>query len=153
MLLSVKGSVQGLGCTVERMEHADEPHANKQVVSKREASKKRNIGSFGVLLLELLSGKAVACREFDNDESLLAQWAKPHLEGGHPLQLASILDPQLRRQLPCPGLTAVAALARQCCRMDTSKRPSSSQLVDVLAAAMALLPICNPQSRPATSTP
>lgn len=122
------------------------------MLRKREASNKSNIRSYGVLLLELLTGKAIAGQEFHNDENLFARWAKPYLTGDQELQLASILDPLLRRQLPCPGLRKVAALTLQCLQKDATKRPSISEVVDILDTAMVLQPACKSLHRRKTSS-
>jgi serine/threonine protein kinase len=108
------------------------------VLRKSEASCKSNIRSYGVFLLELLTGKSIVGEEFLNDEKLFTRWAKPYL--GDQEQLASIIDPHLRRQFPCPGLKKVAALTLQCLRKDPNKRPSISEVVDILDTAMVLQP-------------
>ncbi|KAG0565549.1 hypothetical protein KC19_8G198700 [Ceratodon purpureus] len=112
--------------------------AASMVLRKSEASSKSNIRSYGVFLLELLTGKSITSEEFLNDEKLFTQWAKPYLRDQE--QLATVLDPQLRRQFPCPGLKKVAALTLQCLRKDPNKRPSIVEVVDILDTAMDLQP-------------
>lgn len=114
------------------------------MLRKREASNQSNIHSYGVLLLELLTGKSIASQEFGDDESVFVKWAKPYLNpkagGDEEVAIASILDPQLRRQMPCAGLKTVAAVTRQCLRKEASKRPCISEVVDILDSAMDMLP-------------
>lgn len=112
---------------------------------KSEASCKSNIHSYGVFLLELLTGKSVAEEEFLNDGKLFTRWATPYLRDQK--QLGSIIDPHLKQQFPCPGLTKVAALALQCLRKDPKKRPSISEVVDILDNAVVLQPSCRTLNR------
>ena len=107
-----------------------------QVLRKSEASCKSNICSYGVFLLELLTGKSIVGEEFLNDEKLFTRWAKPYLRDQE--QLVSIIDLDLRRQFPCPGLKKVVAFTLQCLRKDPKKRPSISEVVDILDTAMVL---------------
>ncbi|XP_024358884.1 receptor-like cytoplasmic kinase 176 [Physcomitrium patens] len=136
---SVKLAGQGLDVIAWREDKLNK--AASKVLRKSEASAKRNIRSFGVFLLELLTGKSIAGERFLNDEKLYTQWAKPYLRADLE-QLSTIIDAHIRRQYPCPGLKRVAALTLQCLSKDPIKRPSISDVVEVLDNTMILQPAC-----------
>ncbi|KAI5079380.1 hypothetical protein GOP47_0004859 [Adiantum capillus-veneris] len=102
-----------------------------ETVSRGELTLKSNVWSFGVILLELLSGKQHLDGGATKNESLnLVKWAKPFLvdEG----KLFLLMDPKLRGNFPSRGAKMVAHLALVCLRKDPTKRPSMREALDIV---------------------
>lgn len=85
--------------------------------------------SFGVVLLELLSGRRALDKTKVGVEQNLVDWAKPYL--GDKRKLFRIMDTKLEGQYPQRGAFTAATLAMQCLNPDPKQRP---RIADVLAA-------------------
>ena len=93
-------------------------------------SPKSDIYSFGVVLLELLSGKRAMGDEAPGGaEETLVDWAKPFLCDSR--RVLRIMDTRLGGQYPKKQAQAAAALAVQCLHIDPKNRPA---MIDVLSA-------------------
>lgn len=85
--------------------------------------------SFGVVLLELLSGKqATKVDRIGFAEETLVEWATPFLKDSR--RVLRIMDTRLGGQYPKKSAQAAAALALQCLNLDPKYRPS---MIHVLA--------------------
>lgn len=109
-----------------------------EVVSRVELTHKSNVWSFGVILLELLSGKQnMDERTASKDDSHnLVKWAKPFLldEG----KLFLLMDPRLHGKFPLRGVKIVADLVVLCLRWDPIKRPTMREALDRLKSVHEL---------------
>lgn len=85
--------------------------------------------SFGVVLLELLSGRRAVDKTKVGIEQNLVDWAKPYL--GDKRKLFRIMDTKLEGQYPQKGAFTAATLAMQCLNNEAKTRP---KMADVLAA-------------------
>uniref|UniRef100_A0A1J3G8Z3 Putative LRR receptor-like serine/threonine-protein kinase n=1 Tax=Noccaea caerulescens TaxID=107243 RepID=A0A1J3G8Z3_NOCCA len=81
-----------------------------------------NLYSFGILLLEIVSGRPSYCQE----RGCLVQWAKEYLVA--PDVMASLVDPELEHYSQ-KELEAVCEVARQCLNLDKNTTSSSSAQV------------------------
>lgn len=97
-----------------------------------QAHAKSNVWSFGVLLLELLTGKYSRAAMFFCDDKLFVHWAKPFM--GDESRLSGILDPRIKGKCPIQGAMKVAALALECLKKKEVQRPSMSVVVKSLTA-------------------
>ncbi|KAK2997525.1 hypothetical protein RJ639_025788 [Escallonia herrerae] len=90
---------------------------------------KSDVYSYGVVLLELLSGKRVTGDERAGgvDETLV-DWAKPFLADNR--KVLRIMDTRLGGQYSKKDAQALASLALQCLHTDPKNRPA---MIDVLA--------------------
>ncbi|KAL9677300.1 hypothetical protein QQ045_005528 [Rhodiola kirilowii] len=105
-------------------------YAAPEYVATGHLTPKSDVFSFGVVLLELLSGR----RALDEDKlgsagDSLVDWAKPFLNDNR--RVLRIMDVRLGGQYSKKGAQAMAALAVQCLHIDPKNRPPMS---DVLAA-------------------
>ncbi|XP_057480523.1 probable serine/threonine-protein kinase PBL3 [Actinidia eriantha] len=105
-------------------------YAAPEYVATGHLSPKSDIYSFGVVLLELLSGKRAMGDEAPGGaEETLVDWAKPFL--GDCRRVLRIMDTRLGGQYPKKQAQAAAALAVQCLHIDPKNRPA---MIDVLSA-------------------
>jgi serine/threonine protein kinase len=94
---------------------------------------KGDIYSFGVILLELLTGRRPTDKEFFEDTNLVG-WTRQLVAQGRPLDA---LDPDLRaRCSSCPGdeleMLQFLRIACDCVQDQASRRPSMLSVVSML---------------------
>ncbi|CAA0807736.1 Protein kinase protein with adenine nucleotide alpha hydrolases-like domain [Striga hermonthica] len=92
-------------------------------------SDKIDVYAFGVILLELLSGKKPIGLETDKGQESLVMWAKPKLENR---DFKSILDPNLDGNIDEAQMQRMAQAAAFCLAQSSRLRPKMSQILTVL---------------------
>lgn len=85
--------------------------------------------SFGVVLLELLSGRHAIDNTKSGVERNLVEWARPYL--GDRRKLFRIMDTRLEGQYPQKAAYTVAIIALQCIS-DAKTRPQMSEVLSAL---------------------
>uniref|UniRef100_A0A1D1YGG7 Receptor-like serine/threonine-protein kinase ALE2 n=1 Tax=Anthurium amnicola TaxID=1678845 RepID=A0A1D1YGG7_9ARAE len=91
---------------------------------------KSDVYSYGVVLLELLTGrKPVDMSQPPGQENLVA-WAHPLLTSKEDLE--SIIDPALSSNFPFDSVAKVAAIASMCVQPEVSHRPFMGEVVQAL---------------------
>ncbi|KAL6269165.1 hypothetical protein ACE6H2_026076 [Prunus campanulata] len=80
--------------------------------------------SFGVTLVEILTGKTPFSSAKDDGENLVASFISLTREN----QLVQILDPQVVRDAEMEHVGAIAELATRCWRLNGKKRPSMKEV-------------------------
>ncbi|PSS20804.1 Receptor-like serine/threonine-protein kinase [Actinidia chinensis var. chinensis] len=91
---------------------------------------KSDVYSYGVVLLELLTGrKPVDMSQPPGQENLVA-WARPLLTSKEGLE--SIIDPSLGPDFPFDSIAKVAAIASMCVQPEVSHRPFMGEVVQAL---------------------
>lgn len=92
---------------------------------------KSDIYSFGVLLLEIITGrKAIDFTKSTRDQNLVA-WSRPLFMD--PKKFYQMVDPALQGRYPVRGLYRALAIAAMCVREEPSMRPVVADVVTALA--------------------
>lgn len=95
-----------------------------------------DVFSFGVVLLELMTGKRILDKSRPGREQDLVEWAKPSLKDTH--KLDRVMDPRLEGQYSTEGARKAAALAHQCLSHNPKARPTMSNVVKTLELLLDL---------------
>lgn len=94
------------------------------------ASLKSDVFSFGVVILELITGRQPIQKSAKGDESLVI-WATARLHDSK-LVVTEIPDPFLKGSFPEEEMQIMAHLARECLQWDPDSRPSMTEIVQIL---------------------
>ncbi len=95
--------------------------------------------SFGVLLLEMISGKNAMSLNADCSLYTLVEWALPLIKQGNAL---AICDPRIKLPLCATALKQMAAIAVRCLRPSAgSRQPTMTEVVEVLTKVSKLIPL------------
>lgn len=95
-----------------------------------------DVYSYGVVLLELLTGRQAIDKKRGSREQNLVEWAKPFLRDSHKLE--RIIDPRLEGEYSTQGAKKVATLAYQCLSHQPKSRPTMSNVVKTLEPILDL---------------
>ncbi|XP_024020143.1 probable serine/threonine-protein kinase PIX13 isoform X2 [Morus notabilis] len=91
---------------------------------------KSDVYGFGVVLLEMLTGRH-AIDEFRPVEEIeLVKWARPYLNDKK--KLKKIMDQRLENLYPRRGAWEAAKLVRKCLQYDRNNRPSMKEVLETL---------------------
>ncbi|XP_077223807.1 putative LRR receptor-like serine/threonine-protein kinase At1g63430 isoform X2 [Tasmannia lanceolata] len=94
-------------------------------LERRNVDVQGNKFAFGVLLLEIISGRPPYCK----DRGCLVNWAKEYLE--LPEMLSYLVDPELK-YFKYDDLRVICEVVNNCFQLDLSKRPSMESLGSML---------------------
>ncbi|KAL0307794.1 UNVERIFIED_CONTAM: Serine/threonine-protein kinase-like protein CCR2 [Sesamum calycinum] len=90
---------------------------------KRGASKECDVFGFGVVLLELLSGRR-------SEQGLMVEWALPLIKG---MRFSELLDPRLAIPSQVEPLVRLGRVALACVANSRKNRPSIAQVAAILS--------------------
>ncbi|XP_019413749.1 PREDICTED: receptor-like serine/threonine-protein kinase NCRK isoform X2 [Lupinus angustifolius] len=96
------------------------------------ASLESDVFSFGVVLLELISGRNPIHKSTGKVESLVV-WAVPRLQDRRRV-ITELIDPKLNGNFPEEEVQIMAYLARECLLLDPDTRPTMSEVVQILSS-------------------
>lgn len=91
---------------------------------------KSDVYSYGVVLLELLSGRKPVDLSQPPGQENLVTWARPLLSSKEGLE--KIIDPSLKPNVPFDSVAKVAAIASMCVQPEVSHRPFMGEVVQAL---------------------
>lgn len=83
--------------------------------------------SFGVVLLEILSGRRVVDKNRPQGQHNLVEWAKPYLANKR--KLLRVLDNRLKGQYELDEAFKVATLSLRCLSIEAKLRPDMDEVV------------------------
>ena len=92
--------------------------------------------SFGVVLLELLSGRRSVDKRRRGREQHLVDWARPYLR--HPERLHRVMDPSLDGHYSAKAAHKAAMVAYHCLHSVPKSRPTMRDVVDALEPLLAV---------------
>ncbi|KAJ7967158.1 Kinase family protein [Quillaja saponaria] len=92
-------------------------------------SDKIDVYAFGVVLLELISGRQPICSETPKEQESLVMWAKPIIESG---DVKGILDPKLEGKFDQVQMQRMVTAASLCITRAARLRPKISQILEIL---------------------
>ncbi|KAK8584906.1 hypothetical protein V6N13_138849 [Hibiscus sabdariffa] len=107
-----------------------EGYAAPEYLSTGHLTTLSDVFSFGVVLLELLTGRRSVDKSRPAREKSLVEWARPLLKDPH--KLHGIMDPRLEGQYSTEGARRAAALAYQCLSNHPKSRPTMRYVVKAL---------------------
>ncbi|KAL6506161.1 putative serine/threonine-protein kinase pbl3 [Orobanche gracilis] len=111
-------------------------YAAPEYVATGHLTPKSDVYGFGVVLLELLSGKRATGDEGTGGaEETLVDWAKPFLSDNR--KMLRIMDSRLGGQYSKKAAQASAALALRCLHIDSRNRPPMTEILSVLEQIQA----------------
>jgi len=90
-------------------------------------TKKSDIYSFGVVLLELMSAKRALDNNRPSGEHSLVEWAKPLLTNKH--KISQVMDARIEGQYSKREAKRIAHLAIQCLSTEQKLRPNIYEVV------------------------
>ncbi|KAL5559558.1 hypothetical protein UlMin_035769 [Ulmus minor] len=97
---------------------------------------KSDVYGYGVVLLELLTGKRSIDRTRQGRQQSLVEWTRPLLKD--PRNLNRVMDPKLEGQFSTRAAQKAALLAYKCLSYGPKNRPSMSDVVMVLETLQGL---------------
>ncbi|MED6130409.1 hypothetical protein PIB30_116875 [Stylosanthes scabra] len=96
------------------------------------SSRKKDVFAFGVLLLEMLTGRKAFDGARPTDEQYLVKWASPRLHDNSSLE--QMVDPCMKRTFSSKALSRYAAIVSLCIQPSRHFRPQMSEVVDSLVS-------------------
>ncbi|KAJ4979142.1 hypothetical protein NE237_009922 [Protea cynaroides] len=102
-------------------------------------NRKSDIYAFGVLLLELLTGRKPFDNSRSSEEQCLVKWASLHLHDNMPLE--EMVDPTIKRVFSSKALARLVDIISLCIQPDPEFRPPMSEIVDSLVSSGQLMSI------------
>lgn len=90
-----------------------------------------DVYSFGIVLIQLISGRKAVESNTENHQQSLQQWAEPIIER---LALHELIDPRLGESYDTCELYHMARAAYLCLKSDPEMRPSMGEVVRLLEA-------------------
>ncbi|KAJ0244288.1 hypothetical protein HA466_0189480 [Hirschfeldia incana] len=91
---------------------------------------KSNVWSYGIVLLEMLTGRRNMDGSYPKEERNLVKWSRAFLADD--CRLSLIMDPQLKGRFAAKAARSIADIAQRCLQVEPSERPTMRNIVDQL---------------------
>ncbi|XP_022739798.1 probable serine/threonine-protein kinase PIX7 [Durio zibethinus] len=105
-------------------------YAAPEYVMTGHLTSKSDVFSFGVVLLEMLTGRRSMDKNRPTGEHNLVEWARPYL--GERRRFYRLMDPRLEGHFSIKGAQKAIQLAALCLSRDPKARPLMSEVVEAL---------------------
>ncbi|KAJ7297724.1 hypothetical protein O6H91_Y040100 [Diphasiastrum complanatum] len=105
-----------------------------------------DVWSFGVVLLELLTGRKAVDKNRPKNERRLLEWVKPYVADHKKFHL--MMDPRLERQYSLKAAQKIVYLASRCLMRQPKSRPKMSDIVQGLIEVVAMSNLPSPVHTP-----
>ncbi|CAJ1950097.1 unnamed protein product [Sphenostylis stenocarpa] len=100
---------------------------SKNIVEAGHITSESNVYTFGIVLLEMLTGRRALDQGMAIEEQNLIEWLRPHLK--NKASFHYLMDPRLEGQYPTKCAHRTMRLATHCLRQDPKARPVMSEVV------------------------
>ncbi|XP_062224726.1 probable serine/threonine-protein kinase PBL1 isoform X2 [Phragmites australis] len=137
--------LSGYGCVgfnTEEISNASVSAANLSVetLEKGLLTPKSNVWSFGVVLLELITGRKNLDANSSKEERNIVKWSRPFLTDDSRLSL--IMDSRIKGRFPTKAARIVADIILKCLHKDPSERPTMRDVAEYLARVQEIKVPC-----------
>ncbi|KAH7287589.1 hypothetical protein KP509_32G063700 [Ceratopteris richardii] len=122
-------------------------YAAPEYVMTGHLTARSDVYGYGVVLLELLTGKRSMDRSRPSGQQNLVEWARPFL--GDKKKLTSLVDTELHGCYSVRGAQKVCSLAARCLARDPRTRPPMQQVLDALVLLQSPMDMESVSSSPA----
>ncbi|XP_020582130.1 serine/threonine-protein kinase RIPK-like [Phalaenopsis equestris] len=113
-----------------------EGYAAPEYIMTGHLTTKSDVYSYGVVLLELLTGRRSVDKTRPSREQNLVEWARPCLNDTR--RLLRIMDASLEQQYSHKAVQKAALVAYQCLSQTPKSRPQMLEIVEILEPLLAL---------------
>ncbi|XP_057769859.1 receptor-like protein kinase FERONIA [Salvia miltiorrhiza] len=110
-------------------------YLDPKYLSTNQLTRKSDVYAFGVVLFELLSGRAAVDVKLDEEQHSLAGWARICVREG---QVDRLVDTKLAGQISAACLNVFVGIAGRCIHIQPLERPTMADVVMGLELALAL---------------
>ncbi|XP_074302935.1 putative serine/threonine-protein kinase PBL18 isoform X2 [Silene latifolia] len=111
-----------------------------ETIEKGLLTPKSNVYSFGIVLLELLTGRKNMDSRRPKEERNLVKWSWPFL--ADECRLSLVMDPQLKGRFPIKAARTMADIAQRCLQKDPLERPTMRIVVENLRTILEMKYSC-----------
>ncbi|WOK95520.1 hypothetical protein Cni_G04227 [Canna indica] len=124
------------GSHVSSMVRGTVGYLDPEYYVSQQLTEKSDIYSFGVILLELISGQEpISSENFGLNCRNIVAWAKSHIESGN---IEAVLDPALQDDYDLQSVWKIAEIAIMCAKPQGTQRPSISEVLKDIQQAIAI---------------